>query len=258
MEEFKKLIRNVLILISILLLLIFLNTKVLAGSNGIKINEIMFDPVGADLGYEWIELYNPNSVDISITNWKFQIAGTHFIDTATISGIIPANSYYLICELKVTNCNLNVSLLGFQNGGGATDGIQLLDSVGNIIDQVFYDSPNINNLVGQDGIVVENTKTAIIGKNGESLGRTNFIDTDNSFDDFLIFSIPTAATENIGIIPDDTLPQTGQNPIWLCIGALILIFFIIFSISAILSHNIKLHFKSHGKISKKSPKESSC
>ncbi|MCK9368513.1 lamin tail domain-containing protein [Candidatus Dojkabacteria bacterium] len=249
MEEFKKLIRNILVLLSLLLLLILFNTKTLAGSNGIKINEVMFDPTGEDLGYEWIELYNPNTVDIPLDNWKIQAAGTHFLDVATLTGTIPANSYYLICELEVVGCNLNLSKLGFQNGGGATDGIQLLDSFGNIIDQIFYDIPNLNNLVGQDGLIIENSKSAIKGKSGESLGRTNFIDTDNSFIDFPIFSTPTPNAENIAVLPDEQLPQTGQNPVWICILSCIFIIFLIFLISDMLSYNIKFKQITHGKSS---------
>lgn len=33
-------------------------TKILSSSDTIIINEFVYDPLGTDLGYEWIELYN--------------------------------------------------------------------------------------------------------------------------------------------------------------------------------------------------------
>ena len=35
----------------------------------ILINEIMYNPLGSDTCFEWIELYNPSSTPVNITGW---------------------------------------------------------------------------------------------------------------------------------------------------------------------------------------------
>lgn len=236
MRKIYILIRNIFILLLFFFLLSLFNNDIFAGENGIKINEVMFDPIGSDLGYEWIELYNPSSDDISLDGWKIQSAGTKFTDSTIISGNIPSQSFFTICELKVQGCNLNVSKLSFQNGGGATDGIQIVDSGGNIIDQVFYDTPNINNLTNQNGIIVKNDETSLLGKSGETIGRVNLVDTDNSAKDFFIFSTPSLGEQNIVNISQDSLVQTGQSPIFFLFP------FIILAFSAMLLYSFKLFF----------------
>ncbi|WP_456486909.1 lamin tail domain-containing protein [Candidatus Alkanophaga liquidiphilum] len=106
-----------------------------------RINEIMYDAVAPEKDNEWLELYNPNDIDIDITGWS--------VDGKTIdAGEVPARGYvilannatafiagygttYLVIDLGVTSAWLN-------NDG---DTIVLKDAAGNEIDNVTY--PNV-------------------------------------------------------------------------------------------------------------------
>ncbi len=198
---------------SLILILIFsisnINRSTFASSS-IVINEFLYDPIGSDLGYEWIELYNPLNTPITLTGWKIQVAGTVFTDSAIlVETIIESKSYILICESKVEGCDIYVSKLAMQNGGGASDGIQILDSKGNVIDTVIYDTPNTNNLTKEDGTIVPDNQTASTTGSGKSLGRKNMIDTDNSYNDFYVFETPTPKQANSS---DTVLQPTGHFP----------------------------------------------
>ncbi len=217
-------------LTTILISLIFLNTLLLdvhSGSSGIVLNEIMYDPVGTDLGYEWIEVYNSSNTEISIEGWEIQVAGTIFKSAADLSGSVQPDQYFLICEAQVENCDLYVPKLAMQNGGGATDGVQLLDANGVVVDTVVYDSPNSNNLTNESGVVIPDSETAPKGASGTSLGRKGFMDSDNSFDDFKLFDIPTPGSINILIQEDEDeeeLAQTGSSPLVGIVISLLLLY----------------------------------
>ncbi|HRI05805.1 MAG TPA: lamin tail domain-containing protein [Candidatus Dojkabacteria bacterium] len=180
-------------------------------SSSIIINEILYDPVGTDSGYEWIELYNPLSTSITLTGWKIQVAGTTFVDTTILpTTTIQPNTYLLVCESKVVGCDVYVTKLALQNGGDSTDGVQILDAKGNVVDTVLYDDPNSNNLTNEQGVVALNNQTATPSASGESLGRKNMIDTDNSHSDFYVFSSPTPKAANP---TSDELQPAGEVPV---------------------------------------------
>jgi len=44
----------------------------------VVINEVLYDPDGADTGYEWIELYNNSSLALNLQDWTIEKAGTSF------------------------------------------------------------------------------------------------------------------------------------------------------------------------------------
>jgi hypothetical protein len=204
--------------------------SIVHASSSIIINEIMYDPTGSDTGYEWIELYNPLSTPVVLTGWKIQIAGTTFTDSSVLGeGTISSQSYYLICESKVEGCDMYVSKIAMQNGGDATDGVQILDSKGNVVDTVLYDTPNKNSLTKENGTVALDSETATPSGSGKSIGRKNMIDTDNSYNDFYVFDIPTPGEDN----PTSTvLVPTGQFPILI----LLLLLFILLTYSDRLNH----------------------
>ncbi len=209
----------------------------------------MYDPAGTDTGYEWIELHNISSQSINLSGWTIQIAGTSFKTSATLSGEIPPNTLFLICEPSVLNCDLAVPKLAFQNGGGATDGIQIVNSSNVVIDTVLYDSPNINNLTDESGVVVSNDRTAPTTASAESLGRKTSVDTDNYFNDFVKFSSPTPGEINITTqLPpeeeNDELEPTGASPYK---TFRVFLAFILILYSARLIHIPNLKKETHGK-----------
>lgn len=205
---------NLLLLIIYLSIILLINSlPIYAISNTIIINEFVYDPVGSDLGYEWIELYNLSGKNIDINNWEIQIAGIEFKDGVIISNtngytVIEPYSYYTICERKIENCNYYVDKLGLQNGGNESDGFRIIDNKGYVIDTVIYDFPNTNKLIDDTRNIVSNENTGLKTHPGESLGRINHIDTDNSRSDFKIYK-ETSLNKVNPIIND--LENTGDN-----------------------------------------------
>jgi hypothetical protein len=59
-----------------------------AGS--LMINEVEANPEGTDIGFEWIEFYNPTSQAISLTGYTLY---NNDNDLKSMSGIVPANGY---------------------------------------------------------------------------------------------------------------------------------------------------------------------
>ncbi|PIY96687.1 MAG: hypothetical protein COY66_03520, partial [Candidatus Kerfeldbacteria bacterium CG_4_10_14_0_8_um_filter_42_10] len=141
--------------------------------NHVVINEAVYDPAGTDLGYEWIELYNPTASSVNLADWKIQAGGSSFQDVSTIPSenpiILNPGGFYLIGELEVSGANLNVERIAFQNGGSETDGIRILNGSGAVIDTLLYDEPNANNLPDDSGN--PGTSFAADVAAGSSLGR---------------------------------------------------------------------------------------
>lgn len=166
----------------------------------ILISEIMYDPIGTDLGYEWIELYNADTIEIDISGLAIQSAGTKFTDQIILpeNTKIAAHEFLTICEQYVQGCNVYINKLAFQNGGGATDAIRISFN-GLVLDTVLYDKPNINSLTNDNGEIEVDTKTCNTAKSGDSLGRKNYIDTNSSQNDFIEFATPSLGASNISI-----------------------------------------------------------
>ncbi len=60
----------------------------------VVINEIAWSGTQADGNDEWIELYNPGSAEINLTGWTLR--ATDGTPNISLSGVIPANGYYLL------------------------------------------------------------------------------------------------------------------------------------------------------------------
>jgi hypothetical protein len=132
-----------------LIVFFFISTFIIA--QNVVINEVLYDPDGADTGYEWIELYNAGNQAIDLENWKLQKGGSEFVDQFTFpSIIIEPDSFLLIGEEFVPNADITTSL-AFQNGGSETDGIRIVSADLLYTDTVLYDSPNTNNLLDDTG-----------------------------------------------------------------------------------------------------------
>ncbi|MEA2096775.1 MAG: lamin tail domain-containing protein [Candidatus Cloacimonadota bacterium] len=112
----------------------------------VVINEVLYDPDGADTGYEWIELYNSSDLTINLQGWTIEKAGVLFELVFTFPNInIEPSGFLLVGEEFVPNTDL-IASLAFQNGGSETDGIRLISTDGMYTDTILYDSPNTNEL----------------------------------------------------------------------------------------------------------------
>ena len=146
-------------------------------SASVIINEIMYNPSGADADHEWVEVYN-NDENINLEDWRFFEANTpHRL--SLVHGddmIISEDEYVIIAD------NAETFLQDYENYEGtvldstfslsnAGEYIALKDPDGNIVDEVDY-----NSSLGAN-------------ENGMSLCEIN-----NSWEE----CIPTLGEENIG------------------------------------------------------------
>ncbi|MBU1951461.1 lamin tail domain-containing protein [Patescibacteria group bacterium] len=176
------------------------------------INEVLYDPNGSDLGNEWIELYNPTSNIIDLANWAVESGGSSFGNILTFENVtIQPQSFFVIGEMNISEANLIVDELKFQNGGSATDGIRIVDQNGQVIDTLLYDEPNTNQLLDDSKNV--GTNFAPDASSGSSLGRDNqSTDTDNCTSDFIEYTVTSLGTENIIILPNEApVADAGSN-----------------------------------------------
>jgi len=212
----------------------------------ILINEVFVNPEGSDLGFEWIEFYNPTKEAVDFMDWSVEAAGKNFALVTTMGETIDTQEYFLLCEPKVLECNLYVEKLGFQNGGSATDGIRLVSNLGETVDELFYDSPNSNFLTDLTGNIVLDSETAEAITSAKSLGRLGIIDNDNSATEFQIFDKPTpgdinepptkaTTTPSSPTVEPPQLANTGQNLQPFMFLSVIILFFILSKYSAKLS-----------------------
>ncbi len=112
----------------------------------VVITEIMYDPVGADSGHEWIELYNESTSSISLTHWKVVARdASHNIIAVSSSSTIPSFSYAVIAQnagdFRAQYPDFSVPLFhsafSLDNAG---DTLQLLDASATLVDSATYDS----------------------------------------------------------------------------------------------------------------------
>ncbi|MFO7660877.1 MAG: lamin tail domain-containing protein [Candidatus Cloacimonadaceae bacterium] len=164
-------------------------------SSSIVINEIMYDPVGTDTGYEWIELYNNGNSDLNLEGSKLQVAGASFATVFTFPYyILRAGRFVLIGEQNITQAVFNTALV-MQNGGDATDGVRFISADNSYTDTVLYDSPNSNHLTDDSGSA--GTSFAPDVAAGFSLARrTDGLDTNNCEFDFVAEANPTPGLPN--------------------------------------------------------------
>jgi hypothetical protein len=135
----------------------------------VVINEVCYDPEGADSGKEWIELYNSGETDVDLEGALLLKGGSDFqIVYEFPHFILRAHRFLLIGETQVSQAVL-ITTLGLQNGGSETDGIRFVSPDGQYTDTVLYDSPNLNGLPDDTG--GEGDSFALDVPEGYSLAR---------------------------------------------------------------------------------------
>ncbi|MDD3735307.1 MAG: lamin tail domain-containing protein, partial [Candidatus Pacebacteria bacterium] len=125
----------------IIILFLFLLTPIFVFAQEVKngdiiINEVMWG------GSEWIELYNTTDREIQIDNWSIDNAKSGRKPLINISGKIPADGYFLICNNEYVNkikCdfpNSDLSLIDLPDSNGD---LILKDKNGIVIDTAVGD-----------------------------------------------------------------------------------------------------------------------
>ena len=207
-----------LVLIGIFLMIFQYNitpvTSNIQATAKVVINELYYDPVGNDAGSEWIELYNPSNLPISLANWEIQSAGSSFNTEYTIPTgyIIKPNDFFLIGNDTVgsfsATFDIEVSSFAFQNAGSVADGVRILDASGTVIDTIIYGGSNSNGLVDDNGVT--NFTPAPDASEGQSLARSpDGFDADDFTIDIFVLTSPTPTS---GGDYDNQAPQIiNQN-----------------------------------------------
>lgn len=164
-----------------------------AFAGDVMLNEILYDPdsEGGDEGSEWIELCNRTGVDIDLTGWSIEAAGTSFSSIFTFPTLSIAPGEHLLI-----GAGSAYALSGtMQNGGSATDGVRLVDDLGAVMDTVLYDEPNDNGLQDDGGTV--GTEFAPDVAEGNTLARMpDCTDSDDISLDWFESSSPTPGDVN--------------------------------------------------------------
>ena len=179
---------RLIILIGVLCVPSFLLSRVV-------INEVLYDPVGADTGWEWIELYNAGDQSVNLEGSYIQRGGSTFVTVFTFPYyILRPGRIVLVGESLITDAHFTATL-AFQNGDGATDGINYVSTDYLYTDTVLYDAPNVNQLPDDSG--EPGTLFAPDVPSGYSLARTaDGFDADDSALDFIAEANPTPGLSN--------------------------------------------------------------
>ena len=193
----------------------------LALNAAIVINEVCYDPVGSDEGFEWIELYNNGCTSIQLEGAKILSGGSSYTLQYTLPFFeLRPQRYLLIGGESIITAQLYYNF-SFQNGGSETDGIQYVSSDGTYTDTVLYDSPNIFQL--WDDHNCPGLNFALDVPAGYSLARIyDGCDTDNCTADFIAEAKPTPGLANrlhcdyaLGIYEVERENNYAQLNLWL-------------------------------------------
>jgi hypothetical protein len=102
-------------------------------SSGVVVNELLPDPAGPDATDEWIELRNTNTATVDLSGWTLKDEqGTLTSYTFPQNSSLAANGF-LVLKRPQTKIELN----------NASDGAQLLDPNGTIVDAVAYTNASL-------------------------------------------------------------------------------------------------------------------
>lgn len=143
--------------------LVFINTS---KAESLIFSEIMYDPQGSDIGYEWIEIFNRSTTTISIDNdWRFNDGTNHIINSYNGSAEIIPGSFSII----------------------TTSATNFLNTYPNFTSPIFVSSFSLNNtnntisLLQGNNLITEQYYTSVIGgnNNNRSLERDSIIIEDN-------------------------------------------------------------------------------
>jgi hypothetical protein len=86
------------------------------------VNEIEQNPTGTDDGYEWIELFDPTTNSVNISNWTLSTtAGVTVTLTISSGTIIQASGYYVVAYSSQWLDNEGESVILRDTGGNEVD-----------------------------------------------------------------------------------------------------------------------------------------
>ena len=177
----------------------------------ILISEIQIE-TSTSTDYDFIELYNPTTTDIDISDWQLKKRNSNgnesSIKLLPENSIIPAQGYFLWVNTEYASSTQISADATSSQVLTATNSVALLDKDKNIIDAIAWGVsifPFVENLPFHQNPGAD-----------QSLGRKwsiiseNYIDTDNNQEDFEI-QIPTPKAKNQNAEP--TAPPQSEGPL---------------------------------------------
>ena len=93
------------------------DTSYVTAGDSILVNEVELNPIGNDMGKEWIELYNPTAVDINISNFEIRPLFTSATIKLPSDAVIEAGETYVI-ELEGSPLSNTAESLVLANATG--------------------------------------------------------------------------------------------------------------------------------------------
>ena len=165
------------------------------GFSQVVINEVCYDPDGADEGREWIELYNAGDTDINLAGARLFSGGSQFGEVFVFPHYILRAQRFVVVGGEQVSQAVFTAPLAFQNGGSATDGVRYLSPDGSYTDTVLYDFPNANGLPDDTGN--PGSSFAPDASEGQSLARRmDGYDTNDCAADLCAEPEPTPGVAN--------------------------------------------------------------
>ncbi len=181
---------------------IMLMLLLLPAASAIEINEIMYNPEGADSGNEWVEIFSNNFTDF--TNWTIgDLASNDTIFPLFVTG----SSYSIIMtqNLSINHSNYSVYYCGATIGNGlANSG----DSV-----FLYYNSTLVDNITYTDEFANGNNKTVERFNDSwhESLILGGTPGKNNSVSVFLSNTTNYTNSTNITILNETGIESNNTN-----------------------------------------------
>lgn len=158
----------------------------------VVLNEVLYDPAGADGGHEFVELHNTGVSSIDLTDWRLQFANGAVGDVWSTRWIgrsgdaIAPGGRFLIVDQGWSGTPADaVASLGLQNG---PDGLRLLDALG-VVDLLGWgalDHPAL----------YEGTPHPGAGGGAALARRPDGRDTDDNAADWRVLADPTPGEPN--------------------------------------------------------------
>lgn len=188
-----------------ILLLPFLFPSLISANisnTNVVINEVQ---VSGDNGSsdEFVELFNPTATDIDMSGWKlvkYNSAGTLANLDSNIIGTIKAFSFYLIA-----NTAYNGSVLPDEPYSANSQNIPSNGAV-----QLINDSDEVVDTLGLGTSLINETASVENPGSEESVSRTNAIDTDNNFNDFILNEV--SDPQNSASVSVSPSPEASPSP----------------------------------------------
>lgn len=178
--------------------------------SGLKINELMPDPIGPDADFEWLELYNAGAAALDLEGWAIQAATSDSFGNEAVfdaGTTLEPGAFLLIGAGQVSGADVVVEAFSLPNGTNG-DAVRVVDCKGFPADTVAYGSTNTDLVIDDSGGVA--TSLASDPPEGSSLQRReDGVDTDQSGLDFALQAAPTPGASNPVIELDPCVPSTG-------------------------------------------------